>query len=419
MSPTRPTPVTTASFTATAPAPAGGGAPGALELTLDPFGGEEFLEEYCDRRPLIVERGEAGRFDDVLSDADVERLVCETAIRAPAFRLVRDGAQLPLAGYTKDIPWRPGSFSGTALVDRVAEEHAAGATIVLQGLHLHHHPAAVYCRGLEVALGWPVQANAYCTPSSSQGFGVHHDTHDVFVLQVSGHKRWRIYAPLVELPMKDQRWSASGADAVGEPLHDITLRAGDTLYMPRGWPHEAAAADTASLHITVGLHPPTRLDALRMALASCADDVEFRRALDADGELPPALAERLAARLSPHDVARRARRHFVDTRRPILDGQLSQMRGLDALTVDTPLARRATVIADLDDAADGGVALRFEGKQVRFPAKVAAAVAAVHAATAPFTAAELPGRLDAAGRLVLVRRLVREGFVRMLTAKLR
>ena len=406
---TPPTPPTAADVVA--PAPALARAPSALDLTLDPAGREEFLAEYCDRRPLIVERREPGRFDAVLSDADLERLVCETAIRSPAFRLVRDGAQLPLSGYTKDIPWRPGSFTGTALVDRVAEEHAAGATIVLQGLHLHHHPAAVYCRGLEVALGWPVQANAYCTPASSQGFAVHHDTHDVFVLQVSGHKRWRIYAPLVELPMKDQRWSASESGAVGEPLYDITLRAGDTLYMPRGWPHEAAAAEAASLHVTVGLHPPTRLDAVRAALAGCADDVEFRRALDADGELPPALVERLAARLRAEEVARRARRHFVDTRRPILENQLSQLRALSALTIDTPLARRATVIADLESGPDCAVALRFEGKQVRFPAHAAEAVGAVHAAQGSFTAAALPGRLDAAGRLVLVRRLVREGYL--------
>ena len=31
----------------------------------------------------------------------------------------------------------------------------------------------------------------------------------------------------------------------------------------------------------------------------------------------------------------------------------------------------------------------------------------------PFTAADLPGSLDEAGRLVLVRRLVREGFLRL------
>ena len=383
----------------------------AIALTLDPWSLAEFLDDYSERRPLLVERGEPGRFDAVLSDADVERLVCETAIRAPAFRLVRDGAQLPLAGYTCDIPWRPGSFSGTAVVDRVADEHAAGATLVLQALHLHHHPAALYCRALEVALGWPVQANAYSTPAAAQGFAVHHDTHDVFVLQVSGHKRWRIYAPVVELPLKDQRWTPGSADAVGRPLHDITLRAGDTLYIPRGWPHEATAADAGSLHITVGLHPATRLEALRAALAGCADDVEFRRSLDADGELPPDLVERLAARLAPQDVARRARQRFVDGRRPILDGQLAQTRALDALTLDTPLQRRATVIADLEQRSGGAVALRFEGKRVEFPAQATDAVAAVHAAAAPFSAAQLPGRLDAAGRLVLVRRLVREGFL--------
>ncbi|MBW3652263.1 MAG: cupin domain-containing protein [Actinobacteria bacterium] len=383
----------------------------ALELTLEPVGRHEFLDEVRERRPLIVTRGEPRRFTPILSDADVERLVCETAIRSPAFRLVKDGEQLPLSGYTRDIPWRPGSFSGTALVDRVAEEHAGGATIVLQALHLSWLPAAVYCRGLEIALGCPVQANAYCTPACSQGFAVHHDTHDVFVLQVSGHKRWRIYEPVVELPLKDQRWSAGAAGAVGEPLHDITLGAGDTLYIPRGWPHEAAAADADSLHLTVGLHPPTRLDAVRAALGECAGDVEFRRALDTTGELPGELVERLAGRLRPDDVARAARRRFVDGRRPILDGQLSQLRALQRLGLETQLERRPTVIADLEQRPGGAVGLRFEGKQVSFPAQAAAEVAAVHAATAPFTAAQLPGRLDAAGRLVLVRRLVREGFL--------
>jgi lysine-specific demethylase/histidyl-hydroxylase NO66 len=382
----------------------------AVELTLDPLSRGEF-DEHFDRRPLIVARAEPHRFDAVLTDADVERMVCESAIRSPAFRLVKDGAQLPLSGYTTDIPWRPGSFSGTAVVDRVAEEHAAGATIVLQALHLHFHPAAVYCRGLESELGFGVQANAYCTPASAQGFAVHHDTHDVFVLQVSGHKRWRIYRPVVELPLKEQRWPADAAGAVGEPMHDITLRAGDTLYIPRGWPHEATAAEADSLHVTVGLHPPTRLDAVKAALAECAEDVAFRRALDAGAELPEELVDRVAARLAAADVAGRARRRFVDTRRPILDGQLSQLRALDDLTLATRLARRSTVIADLESRPDGGVALRFEGKRVAFPPQAAAEVTAIHASSTPFTAGGLPGRLDDRGRLVLVMRLVREGFL--------
>ena len=170
-----------------------------------------------------------------------------------------------------------------------------------------------------------MQANAYCTPAGAQGFAVHHDTHDVLVLQVSGRKRWRIYAPVAELPLKDQRWSADDAAAVGAPLHDITLRAGDTLFVPRGWPHEAISDDAASLHVTVGLHPPTRLDALRAALGECADDVEFRRTLDAGGELPAELAR--APRGAPAPGRRRApraaalRRHApAGPRRPARSG---------------------------------------------------------------------------------------------------
>jgi bifunctional lysine-specific demethylase and histidyl-hydroxylase NO66 len=357
-----------------------------------------------------VPREEPGRFDAILSTAQVQRLVCESGIRTPAFRLVRDGTPLPAAAYTSDVAWPPSSFTGMADVGRVAAEHAAGATIVLQALHLHWRPAALYCRDLERRLGFPVQANAYLTPASAQGFDVHHDTHDVFVLQVDGQKRWQIYEPLVVLPLRDQRWSP-GMRPVGEPVADVTLRPGDTLYLPRGWPHEAVTDHAHSLHLTIGLHPPTRLDALRAALEACADDVEFRRSLSADGALPDGLLERLAARLSPEEVAVRARRRFLATRRPVADDQLAQARAAPRLGPRDRVVRRPTVVADLALGAEVA-ALCFEGKEVRVPAHAADALQAAFAAPGHFAAADLPGPLDEAGRLVLVRRLVREGFLR-------
>ncbi len=380
----------------------------ALARCLDPVDAESFRRDHWERRPLVVPRDEPGRFDDLLSEADVERLVCATAIRYPAFRLVREGSQIPLGGYTSDVSWRP-PFTGTADVRRVVAEWEAGATIVLQALHVNWHPLAVFCRLLEDALGRGVQANAYSTPSGSQGFGVHHDTHDVLVLQVAGQKRWKLYDPLLELPLKHQRYSSSLGDH-GAPTDDLVLRAGDTLYLPRGWLHEAETSTTDSLHLTIGVAAHTWLDAARDALAPLESEAAFRPDVErGDGG---GLAVALAEQLDPALVERRRRRRFLDSRRPIREDGLWQLRALALLDGDTVLERRETVIADLEES-DGGPVLVFEGKEIRFPAQAGPELRSCFESEAPFRAADLPGELDADGRLVLVRRLLREGFLRV------
>ena len=282
---------------------------------------------------------------------------------------------------------------------------------MLQALHVHWHPLAVFCRQLEEALGHGVQANAYWTPRGSQGFAVHHDTHDVLVLQVAGEKRWLLYDPVLELPLKHQRWSAELGDP-GEPTEELVLRAGDTLYLPRGWPHQAETSDTDSLHLTVGIDAYTWLDAVRAALADCEDELPFRRGIDGGTDAPGELLELLRARLGAEDVERRRRRRFLERRRPIREDGLSQLRALARLDVETPVERRPTVIADVEEDANA-LTLVFEGKELRLPQHARAELLALVDAEEPLTAAELPGELDDAGRLVLVRRLVREGFLRV------
>lgn len=342
----------------------------------------------------------------------MERLVCETGIRYPAFRLVKEGAKLAVGDYTEDVPWRPAPFGGTAKVDRVLAEWEAGATIVVQGLHLNWRPLAELCRGLEQALGHPAQANAYYTPRSAQGLPVHHDTHDVFSLQVAGEKRWLVYEPVLPLPLKDQRYKPE-LGPPGEPVLDVTLRAGDTLYLPRGWLHEARTSASDSLHITVGVNVYTWLDAVRAAVETCADDLAFRRGVSAPStDAASALLERLAERLDPPQVERRRRRRLVHSRRPVRDGQIRSLRALDHLAVTTAVERRPTVIAELE-CSDDSVVLEFEGRRLVFPAHAREEVEALATSEGPVRPAELPGELDDAGRLVLVRRLVREGFLRV------
>jgi lysine-specific demethylase/histidyl-hydroxylase NO66 len=381
----------------------------ALARCLEPVDADTFFAEHLERRPLIVPRDEHGRFDDLLSEHDVERLVCSTAIRYPGFRLVQEGRQLNVADYTSDVSWRP-PFTHTADVPRVLAEWEAGATIVLQALHVSWHPLAVFCRALEEALGHGVQANAYYTPRGSQGFAVHHDTHDVLILQVAGEKRWLLYDPLLELPLKHQRYSRALGDH-GEPTDDLVLKAGDSLYLPRGWLHQAETSATDSLHVTIGIAPHTWLDAARAALEACEDEPAFRRGVEhgaADG-----LVDALGAQLDLELVEQRRRRRFVESRRPIREDSLSQFRALERLDAGTLLERRETVIADLDERPDR-LTLIFEGREMRFPPRASAEVRACYQSDEPFRAEDLPGDLDSEGRLVLVRRLVREGFLRIM-----
>jgi hypothetical protein len=332
--------------------------------------------------------------------------VTSTGLRTPGFRLVKAGETV--TGYTTDVPWRPRPFTGMADVRRVLQEFDHGATLVLQALHVTHPPLAAFARHLELELRHPVQVNAYYTPRAAQGLPVHHDTHDVFVLQVSGEKRWLVYEPVLELPLRSHRYTAE----LGEPgptVLDVTLTPGDTLYLPRGWLHEALTSETDSLHLTVGVNVITWFDAVKAALDEAGNELALRRSID-DGGTDDVL-EALGDRLGRADVERRRAERLERRSRPALADGFDQLRALRELTADTPVERR-DVHALLREDGDGLV-LRFDGAELRMPARLRDEVEAILAAATQFTAEDLPGPLDEKGRLVLLRRLVREGLLRI------
>ena len=144
----------------------------------------------------------------------------------------------------------------------------------------HRWPTiAAMCRNLEGVFGCPVHTNLYLTPPGAQGFAPHHDTHEVFVLQIDGEKHWRFYGAARELPLPEEK-ATFGKDELGLPTQEVFLQPGDLLYMPRGHIHEAFTSERASLHLTVGVKVFRWLDLLQQALADAAvADVRFRQSL--------------------------------------------------------------------------------------------------------------------------------------------
>ena len=73
--------------------------PSALERCVgDP---ERFLAESWGRSPLVVPNPGGRGFADLLGFEDVDRLLATTGLRAPSFRLVKDGDVLPVDLYTR------------------------------------------------------------------------------------------------------------------------------------------------------------------------------------------------------------------------------------------------------------------------------------------------------------------------------
>jgi bifunctional lysine-specific demethylase and histidyl-hydroxylase NO66 len=381
---------------------------------------ERFLERHWGAEPLLHRSGEG--FPGLLDLGDVDHLVTETLLRMPSFRLVKDGVPLDPASYTRTIRIGGRLVERTIRPEGVLRAFDDGATIVLQALHRQWPPVGMFCRDLELSLTHPVQANAYVTPPTSRGFDVHHDTHDVFVLQTHGRKRWRAYRPVVELAGPDQPWNHADP---GRPVLEEELRPGDVLHLPRGVPHAAEAQDDVSIHVTIGVLAHTWLDLWRHVLRGASEQRSFREALPAGfaGD-PTALSSELEVRrkellewlegAAGEDAVRSFARAFWSRRRPMLAGQLRQLGLIDRIEDATLVRRRPGSVFEV--SVEGGEASVLLGmRELRMPAFCEPALRLVARSAGSFRPADLPG-LDDESRLVLVRRLVREGAVEVVDA---
>jgi len=361
----------------------------ALGFLIAPVGQAEFMDRYYEREALINIRHEPERYADLLTLDALDQFIASADLREGMVDLTNQRDRISPDSYIDDT----GRVSRVA----VAEEYLKGATIILPQLHDSMFNLSEFCRALEEVFSCHMQTNIYLTPSGNQGFPIHYDNHDVFVMQISGAKAWRLYGTPVETPFRGERFEL-GQHEPGPVTQTFTLSAGDCVYIPRGMMHDAEnVGEEPSMHITVGLITKTWADLLLESISELAlNSPDFRRSLpagfanrDFDREEARILFGKLAAQIGAEASMDSAfdllADNFLRGRRPNVSGVISASA---AAPQESDLYRRRRYVPWNVADDEGKIVLIGPGGDIDFEAEDGDALD-IALSGQPFSAADL------------------------------
>jgi len=201
------------------------------------------------------------------SERDLEELLLSRNLTTFQVRLSSTQSQLPVEAY---------SANGYIVPEKIFHFFHKGYTVIIRDVEnlnrrlselLHEFDT----RGLTFRNRF---INLYFTPANSQGFHTHYDNQEVIITQIFGTKKWSTFYPSLECPVDNLDLDIHNTK---KPSIEKVLRAGDSLYIPRGIYHHAETVDQSSCHLTFSLIPYTYMDAYLQAVKSKAKQEAWLR----------------------------------------------------------------------------------------------------------------------------------------------
>ena len=380
---------------------------------IEPILPSHFFTEYYEKQPLLIGRRDPAKWSSLLSVEAIDNYLATMTPCHPDVFLVDAARDLNPDDYALPNTQPPYKID----LPRAYQLFETGATMSLSQMHERIAALADLGRAMEKTFSSHFQTNIYLSPPNAQGFKTHYDSHDVFVLQVSGSKLWTVYDQAVELPLRGQAFDPE-KDTAEAPTREFTLNAGDLFYCPRGFYHSARSTDETSLHITLGLIGKTWANVVLEAMSAvCLETPALRANLPVGFANPGfdtkvaamdirAAFEKAAREVDLEAILNRLAEDFVSSRRPDFSGGLT---GDDSgLSLYSQLQPKPNLIYRLRESGDE-IVLLFGASEITLPAFVCNALEAV-LEHGPIAVRDLPD-LDDDGKLVLARRLMKEGLL--------
>jgi lysine-specific demethylase/histidyl-hydroxylase NO66 len=207
---------------------------------------------------------------------------------------LQHGTDLNIVKYNHDTKMRDNwKTAGAVTVAEFDEAFAAGWS--LRFLRPQEHVASLrhVLWFFDEAMDAHTGMNSYLTPPHQQGFAPHYDDVDVFMLQLEGSKRWRLYDAFEDVHRLTRHSNDQfHPDDLPAPTRTVVLKAGDCVYLPRGTCHQGDTVHNVpgegSLHITLSANRMHTFADLLLTLfqnkveTNAANDVAYRRTLPAE-----------------------------------------------------------------------------------------------------------------------------------------
>ena len=396
------------------------GSPFCVESLLAPLTGQQFLAEYWEQQLLHVSRNQSDYYDALFSVDALERVLQCSQVKPPDIRVVENQVEM--------LPAKYQNADGSIHINQLYKAYDEGHSIIINGLQRFWPAVASFCNQLQQALSHATVANCYFSPANSKALQPHYDTHDVFVAQLAGSKRWKFHGSPQPVPLHNSFQPVIPEKNLDQPTDEVLVQPGDLMYIPRGLIHHAETSDSFSFHMTLGVHPAQWMDLLQQALTALSlQDERFRRALPPgflEANNGDALAEQFAALLDIfHEKANLQeaftllQHQFLQGTTPAPDGHFNQLNELDSITAETQVVKRPGLSCRLINQGVS-VSLKFPGNTIGGPFHYRRAMEFVAQATQPFYVDELPG-LEPEKQVIFTRRLIRGGLLKKSPSPLR
>lgn len=211
-----------------------------------------FLAEYRDQKPLL-RTGALSRPEELLTLHEIDDLLTSEAIRPPYFRMAKGGDQIRDGVFTRLTRVQLSHMDDVVDPASVIEAFRGGATITWNSMNHFNPTLRQLTTTISRTFGCRSDVVSFLTPGGNvQGFAPHLDSTEVFVIQLHGQKKWKVWDTITPRPSAGY---ALDVRRLGTPRMEFTMNPGDILYLPWGTPHVAESAEKMSFHLSVTTKP--------------------------------------------------------------------------------------------------------------------------------------------------------------------